>query len=164
MSEHRHDSVLPPDRQLLKTATRALVRAFGNTEAAGVAVGRRQQAISDMQSSTVDAFMPIGDVATLEDNTTGLPGHPHVTRALAQRQGFDLVKRPTALPSDGDLLILMAQLSGQYGEITRSACEALADGVVLPVEASTVAALVQRHVEISVQMIAVLAAIAEGDA
>lgn len=155
---------LSPVQQQLKNATRDLVRAFGGTDPAGLACGRRQQAVSDMQSCNTDSFMPIDMVGALEDSTVGFPGHPHVTRALAQRQGFDLVKRPAAVPSDGDLLILMARLSGQYGEITRSACEALADGVVQPVEASAVAALVQHHVEISVQMIAVLAAIAGGDA
>jgi len=158
------DIRLSPVQQELKNATRDLVRAFGGTDPAGVACGRRQQAVSDMQSRNTDCFMPIDMVGALEDSTADLPGHPHVTRVLAQRQGFDLVKRPAALPSDGDLLILLAQLSGQYGEITRTAMEALADGVVQPAEAGAVGALVQRHVEISVQMIAVLAAIAEVEA
>ena len=158
------DMRLSPVQQELKNATRDLVRAFGGTDPAGVACGRRQQAVSDMQSRNTDNFMPIDMVGALEDSTAGAPGHPHVTRKLAERQGFTLVRLPDALPSDGDLLILMAQLSGQYGEITRSICEALADGIVRPAEAGSVRALMRRHVEIVVQMEAVLAAIEGGDA
>jgi hypothetical protein len=158
------DVPLTPAEQQLKSATRALIRAFGGTEPAGLAAGQRQQAVSEMQSRSVPRFMPLNMIAVLEDSTAGLAGHPHITRHLAERQGFTLVRLPDAVPSDGDLLILMAQLAGSYGEITREICEALADGRVEADEAHRVRALLRRQIDIAVQMDAVLAAIEGGEA
>jgi hypothetical protein len=156
----RRDLVLPPDRQELKNKSRDLVRAFGGSDAAGVATGKRQQTISDATLRNTDRYLTIEDVAVLEDATAGLAGHPIITRALAQRQGFALVELPTAPPEGSDLLLLLAALHQQFGGMSQGLCEALADVIVTADEAGALRRRFSRElIDVAVKLDAALAAI-----
>ncbi len=87
-------TALAPARQSIKIATRDLVRAGGGGEASALMTRVVQQKLSDYGNVNHLSFMPVDVVVDLESVTVGLPGHPHVTRALALAQGFGLVPLP----------------------------------------------------------------------
>lgn len=161
----RRDAVLAPDQQELKAATRALIRAAGGTDASGAVCGVAQQTASDWQARNLDKFVPVNAVAALEDITSDLPGWPHVTRVLARRQGFALVKLPDAVPQGADLLLLLSGLSEQAGGITQGLCAALADARVTAGEAAELRArFFPALIDVAVALDATLAAIEGGAA
>lgn len=152
------DLVLPVDRQELKSASRALVRAYGGQKEAADAIGRRQQWVSDAIHANTPTYLTIEHVAQFEDNTAGFPGHPLVTRELAKRQGFALVKVPDAEGAEGALLKLQATQARAHGESTMAVCEALFDGVVEPDEATHARRVLRHLIETTLAMDATLAA------
>ena len=85
---------LPPEQQEIKEAFRALVKAYGGQDAVAKRLGTRQQRISDCCSTTTDAFPRADEIATLEAETVGYPGHPHVTTVLARQRLRELVPTP----------------------------------------------------------------------
>ena len=140
MSERR-DLVLGNSARALKTASRLLVSAAGGGMAAAAALEEsghghvRQQRMSDAGLPNVGVFLRIDEVADLEDVTLGLPGHPHVTRALAKRQGYELVPLPSAA---GDTVWSQraAKLLREAGDVTGKIGTALeSDNDVDPEEA-----------------------------
>ncbi len=80
----------PPSLLALKLATRMAVEAAGGQSFVAQEVGRAQSRVSDYCSPNTDDFMPLDVAAHVEDLGEGAPGHPHITRALARRQGVAL--------------------------------------------------------------------------
>lgn len=121
------DLVHAPALQVLKSASKALVRAFGGQDAAAALIGCRQQRMSDCGLANTPDFLRIDEVEQLEQVTQGLPGAPHVTRALAAATGHVLIKLPQTQGA-GDWLSSMGMLAKEAGDITSSIAVALADG------------------------------------
>ncbi|MHA3791480.1 hypothetical protein [Sphingomonas sp. YL-JM2C] len=121
--------ILPPDKQGLKAATRALVRAVGGQEACpGFARYTRHQAYSEFASiEHGDKFMPVDVIADLEAVSHGTAGHPHVTRALCKRAGGAFVKLPSAEVSTADWHKALADLIEESRDVTTRLLEALGD-------------------------------------
>lgn len=119
---------LPADQQEIKGATRALLRAFGGQDAAAMRLGTRQQRLSDCCSPNTDAFMRIDEVAALESETVGHPGHPFILSTIARQIGFELVRMPTSTASGSDMLQLFAHQSRETSDLATAICEAHADG------------------------------------
>jgi hypothetical protein len=117
------------DGLILKDASKDLVKASGGTDGAGVSCGSRQQRMSDVGNRFTPHFLRVDEVGKLEDVALNSPQWPHVTRALAKRQGFVLVRAPTSLPSNADWHVAMASLSKEAGDVIQRLCEALPDGV-----------------------------------
>lgn len=115
-------AALTPDRQALKRATRALVRAVGGQEAAvGFTRLKRHQAFSDFASCAPDhaeRFMPADIIADLEGVTAGTPGHPAVTRELARQAGFALVPLPRARGGGRPMADHLAEVIRESAEVT----------------------------------------------
>lgn len=125
----RRDMVHPPALQAIKAAFRAAVRAAGGTDAVAAQFGRRQQAVSDYGLPNTDVFPPLDLVAQVEDITHGLPGHPHVTRALALHTGHVVVRLPD-VGCGADVATWhggMGALAKEAGDVTAKICTALAD-------------------------------------
>lgn len=129
---------LTPDQQALKSATKSLVQAYGGQQAAAARLGERQQRISDLGLPNTPNFARIDEVAILEDETHGCIGHPHVTHALARRQGYALVKLPQITATGSDLLKLLAVQSKEAGDIANEICTSIADGNIDQHEASKI--------------------------
>lgn len=154
------DLVHPPVTLALKVASKALVRAAGGGEAAAETCGGRQQRMSDCGHSNTGDFLRIDEVAALEDVTAGTLGHPIVTRTLARRQGYDLVKRPDVGPSCDDWLAMLADHASRNGEIAKGVCAALAnDRIIDAKEAGAIRQLIAAGLEHFVAMDAALAII-----
>lgn len=134
----RRDIVLPPDQQELKTACRALVRAFGGQEAAASRLGTRQQRISDCINPHTESFLRVDEVAALEHETVGMPGHPHVLATRARQLGYELVRTPTTTASGRDLLQLFAEQSKENSELAQAILAAHADGQITGEEAERI--------------------------
>lgn len=134
----RRDIVLPPDQQELKAACRALVRAFGGQEAAASRLGTRQQRISDCTNTHTDGFLRVDEVAALEHETVGLPGHPHVLATRARQLGYELVRTPTITATGKDLLVLFAQQSKENSDLAQAIVETTADGIICRADAERI--------------------------
>lgn len=130
--------ILPTELQELKSASRALVRAFGGQDAAAKRLGTRQQRISDCTSRNTDAFLRLDEVAILEAETVGMAGHPHVTSVLARALDMEIVPLAHCAASGRDLLKLFAQQSRSNGELADKILEAHDDDIVTIAEAAMI--------------------------
>lgn len=139
----RRDIVLPADQQELKGACRALVRAFGGQDAAASRLGTRQQRISDCINQHTEAFLRIDEIAVLEDETVGHPGHPHVTAARARQLGYELVRTPIITATGKDLLHLFARQSKENSDLAQAIVDSCADGHICGDEAG----LIERELD-----------------
>ena len=134
----RRDIVLPVEQQELKGACRALVRAFGGQEAAASRLGTRQQRISDCINQNTDSFLGVHEVAALEHETVGMPGHPHVLATRARQLGYELVRIPTITATGKDLLKLFAQQSKENSDLAQAIVESTADGNICATDAKRI--------------------------
>lgn len=110
---------LSHDELDLKIATDSAMDAAGGQSRmhrAGVAL---QSVLSDACSRTTRVFLRIDQVATIEDHGTGRPGHPHITRALARRQGFVLVPAGDA-GDDDSLPMLVGSVAAETGDVIKA--------------------------------------------
>lgn len=158
------DVQLPPIQQDLKVASRELIRAYGGQDVTGKQFGRSQSRYCDAGSNFTSTFLNINEVGELEDRTSAIPGHPIVTRALAKRQGFELVARPRALPAPEDLIQCVGELMAEGGDVMRAVAEALKDKVWSKAEAIEAGGHVDDLILVAVTMRAALTAIEMGDA
>lgn len=134
------DVTLPPAEQELKAALTDAVRAFGGQEAASAYTGYRQQRISDWCNPNVRDFAALDFIDRVEGSTVGQPGAPHVTRLLARRRGFALVELNPAPAGEDGLLVALARISAEVGDVN--------DAVLAGMEAAPALSAVQRAVAI----------------
>lgn len=121
----------------LKFHTEALVKAIG-VEASSVLTGRSKATLGRYYSDReehMDRFMPVDAVALLE----AAAGFPHVTAALAEIAGYDVVRRPqvAAEPRPDARHTLnedVAALSTRFATLLRTYADAMADDTVSPAE------------------------------
>lgn len=151
----------------LKAATRDLVGAAGGTDGCAATLstpGRRvrQQRVSDCQCRNTDEFLRLDEVARLEDVAIRTDAWPPVTRALADRHGFDLVRRPDTTRPMGSLCALVGALAKEHGELASGVCADLASHDRSPAEeAADRLADADDLVRVALEMRAVLQAIAD---
>lgn len=131
---------LPPEQQEIKEACRALVKAYGGQDAAAKRLGTRQQRISDCCSTSTDAFLRIDEIAILEAETVGYPGHPHVTAVLARQRSRELVPTPNIAATGRDLLVLFAKQSKGNSKLAEKILDAHEDDHVDADEAAQIEA------------------------
>ncbi|WP_411341188.1 phage regulatory CII family protein [Sphingopyxis sp. J-6] len=137
MSDDRYIT-LPVEHQELKTACGQLVSTYGGQVAAGERIQRPQQHVSACCHKRRDKWLRIDEVATLESETLGHEGHPHVTALLARRAGFELVPTPTIAATGRDLLMLFAEQSKRSGKLAETVLAAHADGNIDQDEAARI--------------------------
>lgn len=153
---------LPPAEQQIKAASKALIHAAGGTSAAGEHVGSRQQRMSDCGLPNTADFLRVDEVAALEDITHGAVGHPHVTRLLARRQGFTLLRQPASPPEGADLLKLVAELAKENGDVASAILTSLADGRVDSGEKRQIIEQIDEQIDAAMRLRATVAAIFGG--
>ena len=155
---------MTPEQISLKRATGEMIKGCGGLEAAAAFCRVGKTVLGDNAStSRSDSFVAIDVVQDLEPLARARDGWPHVTRALAAAMGFALVQLPDAIPQGRDLLLWLAKLSKEHGDVAHSVCAALADHRVEGSEATAIRRQLREQIEVAVQLDAVLAAIeAEG--
>ncbi|AYJ85318.1 hypothetical protein D3Y57_04690 (plasmid) [Sphingomonas paeninsulae] len=119
-----------PAKQAVKAASKALVRAAGGLEAAAEFSRPNKSVLGEYGRPEGDCFMPVDVVEDLEAITHGQAGHPIVTRHLAARAGYALVKLPTASDIDSDWLAQVGRLVSDSGAIIAGISSAAADKVI----------------------------------
>lgn len=124
----RRDIVHQKPELELKVAARALIRSAGGTDGAAETLGTRQQRMSDCGLPNTPDFLRIDEAARLEDVTVGQAGWPHVTRALAHRQGFELVPAPAHGSGDVAWGAYAARLLKETGDVLGGLGQALESG------------------------------------
>lgn len=151
---------LPPEAQQLKQASRDLVRAAGGQDAAAEQTGSRQQRMSDVGLRNTSDFLRIDEVAALEDVTHGTIGHPVVTRLLARRQGYTLLRQPDAPPAGADLIKLVAEGAKENGDVASAILTSLADdGRIDAAEQARILCRIDEQVDVAMRLRATVAMI-----
>lgn len=131
---------------LLKTATRRLIRAAGGVESAAMATRVGKSALSDYQNpAMVDHFMPIDVVVDLERDT----GADHVTQALCRVAGGFFVQADAG--SRGPVVIgLTEHLPGigrSVGDVLAETAKALADGKISALERADLIKQIDKSID-----------------
>lgn len=122
---HRHDLRHEKPELALKDASRRLIGACGGGDGAGETLGRRQQHMSDCGNRFTDRFLRVDEAARLEDVSAGHPGWPHVTRAMAKRQGFVLAPIDAGATDPDGLLMSLSELTAELGDVAQALTGAL---------------------------------------
>lgn len=151
MSDDRYMTLSVEDQEL-KTACGQLVRAYGGQEAAGERIQRPQQHVSACCHKRRDKWLRIDEIATLESETVGHAGHPHVTALLARRAAFELVPTPTIAATGRDLLMLFAEQSKRSGKLAETVLAAHADGIIDCDEAAQIEAAADQVIAAALAM------------
>lgn len=146
------------------TLVAQLIRSVGGVEAAERACGKSKSLFSAYQSPNDARSIPLRDIETLENLSRGEIGHPHVAHHLARLAGYELVKLPETSASGSDILALLSAAARAKGEADNSVLTALASGQVTKGKAIALIPMLRTNVEIAMQMIAELEAIAGEDA
>ena len=137
MSDDRYVTLSVPEQEL-KTACLDLVRTYGGQEASGERIRRTQQHVSACCHKRRNKWLRIDEIATLESETEGHPGHPHVTALLARRAGFELVPTPSLAATGRDLLKLYARQAKETSDLATKLVEASADDEISLAEAEAI--------------------------
>lgn len=146
----------------LKDATAAAVAVDKQVYVARI-MERAQSVVNDWGNSEKAGFIPLRLVPHLERLGQGKLGWPHITRALAHMQGFELFPLPEVETSAGDWMTQIGAVSTEASEIVTKICASLAD------DQRVDAADIKKHrliedaeqlVAIGVQMLAQLRAVA----
>ena len=134
------------DHALLKTATRALIRAAGGVEGAAMITRVGKSQLSNYQSPNHDSeFMPLDILADLERDA----GTPFVTRALAAMSGgyFTPIKQSA---SKKELAAHIASIGKEISDVMHHASTALIDAKISDKEAETIT----REIDEAIQALA----------
>lgn len=113
--------------RMLKIKFGELVGRIGGLEAAAsfCRVGKSTLArYASTVSADAESFAPVDVVRDLE----ALAGEPLVTATLCGMADGVFVPVPNASATTGDLLAMMATLSGEFNDTTRAVCTGLSDG------------------------------------
>jgi hypothetical protein len=111
--------------QAAKAAFKQLVRAFGGQEAAAIETGVRQQKISDMGLPNVAEYPTLDLIDILEARTEGTADWPMVTRWLARRRGFALVRTISDAAEPESLRDGILTITRKLGDTADEVAEAL---------------------------------------
>lgn len=118
---------LTPSDVLISAATADAVMAAGKQDFVAMQLERSRAVIMAWGDKRAREFIPLRLVPQLEELGTGQDGWPHITRALAKMQGFELFALPTEDAGAGDWLTKVGLVSTETAEITTKICAALAD-------------------------------------
>lgn len=162
MSE-RSQAILTVEEQAQSRAASALVASVGGTLPAHAICGKSESQLSKYGRPNYDESMPIAVVEALESVTHGMQGHPHVTRHLANRAGYALVKLPEVTATGSDLLKLLGVQSKEAGDIANEICLSIADGHVDALEATQIRKEIWELIRNAMAMDAELALIEKCD-
>ena len=148
---------LPVEEQRQARAVRELISAAGGLERAAEDIGKGKSQLGRYQSQNETDSMTLRDIEILEGITHGKSGHPIVTRYLATRAGFALVKLPNVCARGTDLLHLVGEQARESGRITASVIEALEDQKLELHEVRRIRADIARLIDAAVSMDAEMA-------
>jgi len=153
---------LPLEEQQQARAAKRLIREAGGLEASAEQTGKSSTQLDRYGSPNDPASMTIAVIEELEAVTHQRAGHPIVTRYLAAKAGYTLVKLPEVAPEPGKILQLVADQAKESTDITERTLRAVADGKLCDHDAQTVRKEIRENIEVLVAMDAHLALVEEG--
>jgi hypothetical protein len=135
MAANRVDNT--PDKQKAKAVTKALVKGVGGVETAETFCRPNSRRLSEYGLADTDTFIPLDAIMDLQDCAHHLPDYPPLTRFLATRDGFALVKLPEGgSVTQQSLVGALADASREHSDVANGLLEALRNGAVAPDEAA----------------------------
>ena len=156
--------VMTPEKLALKRATREMIKGVGGLEAAAPYCRVGKSALGEYQSDhKSDCFVTLDVIADLEPLARARDGWPHVTQALCATMGGVFVAVPESAASSGDLLDMMATLSGEFNDTTRAVCSGLADGKFCSADADKLERELDDVIRVAVGMRALARSIHGGE-
>ena len=118
---------LGPADIAISEATADAVHAAGRQVYVSRMLERSQFTVAQWGNSEVAEFIPLRLVPVVENMSAGQDGWPHITRALAKMQGFELFRLPAPEGEAMDWLAQIGILSTEGADITRKICTAMGD-------------------------------------
>ncbi|ASY45006.1 hypothetical protein CJD35_11550 [Sphingobium xenophagum] len=118
---------LKPTDIAISEATGDAVHAAGKQVYVSHMLGRSRSTLMAWCNEEAAEFIPLRLVPELEKMATGQDGWPHITRALARMQGFELFHLPEIDTEAANWLTQVGLLSTEVAEITTKICAAIAD-------------------------------------
>lgn len=152
----------PLEEQSQARAFKRLVREAGGLESAQEETGKSKTQLHRYTDPADPASAPIAIVEALEAITHDRTGHPIVTRHLATKAGFSLVKVPRVPATGGDLLTLVAAQARESATITGSVIQAIEDHEIDGDECDEIIGKIDRALELLALMRAEVAFVREG--
>jgi len=159
----RSQAELTVEEQTQSRAAQKLVEAAGGTLSAHMVSGKSEGQLSKYGRPNYTESMPLSAIEALEAVTHGKHGHPHVTRYLANKAGYALVKLPEVTATGSDLLKLLAVQSKEGGDIANEICTSIADGEIDGQEAANIRKELWELIRNAVAMDAELELIERGE-
>ena len=102
----RGAEILGPADIAISEATADAVHAAGRQVYVSRMLERSQSTVAQWGNSEVAEFIPLRLVPVVENMSAGQDGWPHITRALAKMQGFELFRLPAP---EGEAMDWLAQ-------------------------------------------------------
>lgn len=118
---------LKPTDIAISEATGDAIHAAGKQVYVSHMLGRSRAVLTAWCNEEAAEFIPLRLVPALEKMATGQPDWPHITRALARMQGFELFHLPDIDTDAANWLTQIGALSTEVAEITTKICAAIAD-------------------------------------
>lgn len=118
---------LEPTDIAISEATADAVYAAGKQVYVGRMLDRGQSTVASWCTSEASEIIPLRLVPALENMAAGQDGWPHITRALAKMQGFELFRLPAPDGEATDWLAQIGILSTEAADITRKICTGMGD-------------------------------------
>lgn len=154
---------LKPTDIAISEATGDAVHAAGKQVYVSHMLGRSRSTLMAWCNEEAAEFIPVRLVPDLEKMATGQPGWPHITRALARMQGFELFRLPDVDDNQASWLAQVGALSTEAAEITTKICASHADDqrvCARDIQNHALIADAEQLVAIAVQLLAQLRAVA----
>lgn len=155
---------LKPTDIAISEATGDAVHAAGKQVYVSHMLGRSRSTLMAWCNEDAAEFIPLRLVPELEKMATGQEGWPHITRALARMQGFELFHLPEIDTAAANWLTQVGLLSTEVAEVTTKICASVADDGEVCKQDIRKHALIEdaeQLVALSVQLLAQLRAEAE---
>ncbi|MAY19749.1 MAG: hypothetical protein CL955_03945 [Erythrobacteraceae bacterium] len=112
----------------LKRAVRAAISANGGIDGAGATCGKARQTTGGWNNLN-DASLPtVGDALALDEVAICATGRAPMLCAMAAELGHVVVPIPQAVGSHDQLVMQLAEATGEFGDIATALTVALADG------------------------------------
>ena len=152
---------LSPDEARAKLAVRKAVSLIGGVDGAAATVMRGRSTVGRWMCLNEPDLPPLDCAMAIDAALVAMRHPPMILTAALLPVGFVPFALPANLSDCSALHLQLARLVKENGDIAALMIEALADGLVKPVEAADALNQVDSALAVQVQLRATLAAIAE---
>lgn len=146
----------------LKRAVRTAIGLNGGIDGAGATTGRARQTTGGWNNLN-DSALPTLDSAVALDEVAIANGHrPEILCAMAGELGQVVIALPHAIGSHDDLVLQMAEATGDFGDVANALTRALANHKIEGGEDAIIGAQIDEALQALTRLRALVNAAAKG--